>query len=318
VRVTPGLDVIAAYSFRALRPSSADATWFHAFDLPRAHASLAGEAGPARGRVLVEAVRSASEGALTGVAGNSLVLRLREAYAGFRARPWLTVDLGLVPTLTVPVLDGAFGQRALGPLTLEATGLASPADLGATARLELPGGYGTFAAGAYNGEGYANQELNRGKNVELAAEIRPAPRSLGELSAFASYVVGSSGAGRVRTDRLTGAVLLRHDRVRGGLTATYAWGVDDAGSRRAVTGELDARVEPWGDLLLAGRASVWLRAASVSDDRVLGVTGAIGYRLARPLEAFVAVMRSLPDEAALAALPTTSFWDLRLVSRLVL
>ena len=60
-------------------------TWFHAFDVPRVHAAVEGAYDDTlRGRVVMEAVRSASEGALIGVSGDSLVIRVREAYGAYR------------------------------------------------------------------------------------------------------------------------------------------------------------------------------------------------------------------------------------------
>lgn len=78
----PGLQVFGQYALRLVDGSAGDTAWFHAFELPRAHASLGASYGPVQGRFVLEAVRSASEGALLGVAGDSLVLRVREAWAG--------------------------------------------------------------------------------------------------------------------------------------------------------------------------------------------------------------------------------------------
>ena len=201
---------------------------------------------------------------------------------------------------------------------LEATGLSSPADLGATVRAELPRGYGWVGVGGYNGEGYNGRELNRGKNLEGAAEIHPLPVGPARpLAVFASYVSGSSGTGKARADRLTGALLWQGDWLRAGVATTYAWGVDDAGGTRSLLGDVFVHSEPYPRLLLGVRGSLWVRDTEADDDQVIQVTGAVGYRVAVPLEVFLATTRSLPAEVAQDALPGSDFWDFRLVSRIV-
>jgi hypothetical protein len=313
--LVPALEIFTEYDLRVTR-SGTSTDWFHNFDVPRAHGSLTGSYGPARARLVIEAVRSASEGALIGVAGDSLVLRLREASAGYRQGEWLAIDAGVVPTLTVPELDRTFNLRAVAATPLESTALAAPADLGATARATFPKGLGFAAIGAYNGEGYTGRELNRGKNLEFAAMIHPLPGSSGApLGVFASYVLGSAGTGKARADRLTGAVVWQGVRVRAGAVLTYAWGVGESGEQRSLLFDGFVRAEPIDRLLFGLRAYSWMRDTAIPGDRIVGVTGAAGYRIADPLEAFLAVTRTLPGAAAEAALPGINRWDLRVIAR---
>ena len=117
--VRAGLEVFAQYRFRQSQTTAGESEWFHEFDVPRVHAAIEGGNATLRGRVLVEATRSASEGSLIGVAGDSLVLRVREAYAAFRPVAWASFDAGVVPTLTIPELDGTWMTRAVAPSALE-------------------------------------------------------------------------------------------------------------------------------------------------------------------------------------------------------
>lgn len=320
LKVTPGLEIFAGYAARVSR-TAAGSEWFHAFDLPRAHGSLTGEWGPVRARVVIEAVRSATEGALLGVAGDSLLMRLREASAGVRLARWgfgFWVDAGVVPTLTVPELDGSFNLRVVAATPLEATGLSSPADLGGTVRVLFPKGYGSFAVGAYNGEGYTGRERNRGKNIELAAEVHPfASTGAKPLAVFASYVKGSAGTGRAQADRLTAAILWQGRIIRGGGAFTYAWGVADDGAKRSILGDVFVRVEPIDRLIFGVRGSYWQRDLAASKDRIIDVTGSAGYRIFDPLEAHLAVTRILPGEVAADALPGIDRWDIRVLGRVV-
>lgn len=317
LHVQLGLEAFVAYDLR-ISPTPAGSQWFHEFQIPRAHVSFTGLYGPVRARVVLEAVRSSSEGALLGVAGDSFVMRLREASAGYRLGKWLALDAGVVPTLTLPELDGTFALRAVAAAPLESTGLGSPADLGVTARFDLPAGYGFLAAGAYNGEGYNNRELNRGKNLEGAFELHPAPGGAARpLAFFASFVNGSTGTGSARALRLTTAVLWQGRRVRAGADFVYAWGVGERGDQRSYLVDGFVRVEPIDRLLLGARAFHWMRDAQVTGDRVTEVTGAAGYRIADPLEAFLSVTRTLPEAKAAAALPGLDRWDARIIARVV-
>lgn len=318
LQVTPGLEVFAQYALRLTNTAPGDTAWFHAFDLTRAHASVTATYGPVRGRFVLEAVRSASEGALLGVAGDSLVLRVREAWAGWTPRAWFELQAGVVPTLSIPEIEGTWRLRAVAPTPLEVTALASPADLGATARVRLPRGYGWVGVGAYNGEGYTNRELNRGKNIEVAASIHPAPGgALAPLAIFASYVNGSSGTGLARADRVSGAVLWQGERLRAGVSFTWAMGVEDDSARTSWLAEGFVRAEPVRRLLLGARVSYWQRDTREATDRVTTLLATVGWRVLDPLEFFVALNRSIPGARAVQALPAMDNWEFRVVGRVV-
>lgn len=318
--VTPGLEVFAQYSLRRTATLDGQAPWFHVFDVPRVHAAITGEFRSATGRVVLEGVRSASEGALIGVSGDSLVLRLREAWAGYRYKNWFSAAMGVVPTITVPELEGTWRLRVVGPAPLEQTGMASPADLGITGRFNFPKQYGYVAAGVYNGEGYTRRELNRGKNVEIAASLHPAPGGAARaFGIFASYVIGSSGTGAARADRLTAALLWQGVRLRAGIGSTYAWGLADDGARRSVLLDAFVRVEPIDQLMLGLRGSYWNRNLTATDpDTLFNVTGSVGYRWVRPFETHVAISKQVPSLVAQSAIAGSDFWEFRLVSRIAL
>lgn len=146
IAVRPGVEVFAQYAARFTNTDSGtDAV--HDFDVPRTHASLSASYEHVRARVVLEAVRSASEGSLLGVAGDSLILRLREAWGGWQS-PRVDVRAGVAPTLVLPEIEPTWGLRAVAPTPLESTRLIAPADLGVTVRVALPGGRGALAVGA--------------------------------------------------------------------------------------------------------------------------------------------------------------------------
>ncbi len=315
--VRPGLEVFAQYAVRLTNTAAGGSDTAHDFDVPRKNASLSADYEHARARVVLEAVRSASSGALLGVAGDSLVLRLREAWGGWNS-PRVDVRAGVVPTLTLPEIESTWGLRAVAPTPLESARLLSPADLGVTARVAMPAGLGAVALGAYNGEGYAQRDFNRSKSVEALVIARPSPTgALSPLHIAVSYAAGTQGAGDVRADRFTGALLWRGARIRGGATFTYAWGVDDRGDRSAWVAEGFVAAEPIGALLLGARVVRWQRDVDVDSDRVTTIVATAGWRVFRAWEVFVAGTRSIAGARAVEALPGSDNWDLRAVSRVV-
>ncbi len=318
----PVVTVYAEYAFSLRHDAAGEADWFHVFDLPRAHLGTGVAWEAARGRVVLEAVRSSSEGALLGVAGDSLVARFRDAWLGVKAWDVLEVRAGLVPTLVLPAIEQSWALRAIAPTAVERAGFLSPADLGASVRAHLPDRWGWVGVEAANGDGYARRELNRGKNVEIAAEIHPVPledaRAFGVL---ASYTAGSRGVGLARSDRLTGGLVWNGAWFRAGGVFTWAHGVADDGDRSAIALEgfvKVAEIPAVPRLIVATNVAVLMRDLDVQQDVVTTIIGAIGARIAPPLAAYVAAEGAIHGDAAADALPERDDLRLRLVGELSL
>jgi hypothetical protein len=314
--IRAGLEIFAQYTYR----QTAGAPWYHVFDAPRVHGAIEGERGDVRGRLVLEGVRSAAEGSLVGVAGDSLVIRVREAYAAYRAWGVIEASAGVIPTLTVPELDGTWMMRAIAPSALEASALLAPADLGVKIRSELPRGYGWVGASASNGEGYTSRELNRGKNMEGALEVHPLASmpALLPLAIFASYSAGSSGTALARANRVTAGLLWQGRRVRAGAYGTWARGVAELGTQEAQVSSVFVRAEPLDRVLLGARVDHVVRNAGATPaDAITTVFLAAGYRIAAPLEAFLALTRSIPTTRADGEQPGSDLWDLRVIGRVL-
>lgn len=290
LRVEPHISVFAEYVL-SLRSEGEETTWFHTFELPRAHASLLASFDIAEAKVLVEGVRSASEGALLGVGGDSIVLRLREAWGGFTAWEHIEVRFGLVPTLTIPVFEDFLHLRPLASSAIERVGFGSPADLGVTVRGILPHGHGFVATAFYNGEGYRQRELNRGKNLEVASELHPLASVAGAepLTLFGSYVSGSSGTAIGRADRIHVGIGWLGDVIRGGVGMSYALGTADDPAATSVVGTAMVRVIPIERLVFAADAMVWQRNLDASDDLLFAGTIGGGYAFVDPILPMLAV-----------------------------
>ncbi len=308
------LTVFAQYVL-SLRTEAEQTEWFHDFELTRGHARLDASFEEARARVMVEAMRSASEGALLGVAGDSFVLRMREAWGSYTAWDIVETRVGLLPTMTIGPIEQMWGMRMVAPTAIERAGLMSPADLGITLRGILPLELGWVGVGAYNGEGYDRRELNRGKNIEVAAQIHPLATVEGAepVVVGGSYVSGSTGTGLARADRITANLGWEGDVIRGGAAFTYAIGVEGDSDRNGMLVEGFVRVRPIERLMIGAEAFSFFRNTDDFDDRVVTITGAVGYFFLDPIGAFLAVDGILPGEAAEQTLPGQDDVRLRVI-----
>lgn len=324
--VRPLLEVFGQYALRNFTGAGARPGWFHQFDLTRAFAGVEGRYKGAIGRVLLEATRSANDGGLIGVAGNSLVMNVREAYAGYHVAPWnerygsLEGRLGIVPTLFVPLVERAWRLRVLEKTTIERGGFFFPADVGAQVRYGLPKQLGAVAVSFENGEGYQRPELNRGKSTAVALELHPlatVSESLVPLTLMAGYQDNSIGTDGTRADRIVAGAMWLADRVHGGSTFVYGLGADGDGAKIAYAVDAFVGVEPWGPLLLGARISHTRRDTRVAGDTVTQVLGTVGVRIAPPLEVYLAGARNWLGVASRSALPGEDYFEGRVAARVV-
>lgn len=283
------------------------------FSVPRVQAGAQATYGDARARVLLEGVYASQGGALLGVAGDSVVARLREAWAAYRWR-FLEAQLGMLPTLVVPEVERAFLFRQLSPDGLEVYRIKAPADFGLTVKAHLPEGYGWVGASVTNGEGYAQRELNPGKDLEVAAAVHPLPRAwAAPLTVMGLFMLGTSGTASAKANRFGGGILWQSEALGLGVTAVYVDGWLDDGGRRGLLGQAFARGTLWSWLLLAARAQ-WFKRDLLVDDDVIELMGAVGVK-AGPLELMLAVQRTVLSGIARTALPGVDATELRVVAR---
>lgn len=310
LRLRPGAWILAELGVRAARDGSRTRT-FQTADVPRAFLTLDAERDAVFGRIVAEAVRAEQEGAVTGVAGDSLVFRAREAWGGAKLGDVASGRLGVVPLTVIPFVDEGVRARALGPTLVERAKLLFPADVGGTASVFAPGGYGELRLSVTAGEGYAQRERNDGKDTEAAVRVRPFPGSGLPVELLAAYSVGSRGTGRTRANRASGALVWLSGPVRGGAMVTHASGAFDDGKRTAWVGEVFVRVEPYRRSVLLAKAGRLSRGASgdTLDVAALGV----GWMVGQGAEVLGVVGASAPSDRALAAMPGQKFQEARLV-----
>lgn len=311
VPINPVLDLFGAF----------DATWptgglgTNAFSVPRALGGVEAVTERWRGRLVVEGVYSTEGGALVGTAGDSQVLRVREAFAGYRWR-FLEGRVGAIPSPQFAPLEHAWSLRQLSADGLETFHLATPTDFGASVRAWLPAEMGWVSVAVMNGEGVSQRELNRAKNLEFAATVRPAT-SMRALTLVGAGTLGSTGTAASRADRVGGGVLWDSGWLGAGATAHAFFGLGDDGGRRGVL------LQGFAHLLLAERLFVAVRAerlwrdlAASSDDTVTRLLLGTGVRLPGGVDLLVEAQRSQLSDLARVSLPGAEATSVRLVARL--
>jgi hypothetical protein len=308
-RFTPLVDAFGELGARFAPGAEAQT----AFSVPRAQAGVEVSWQGAEARVLVEGVYATKGGALLGVSGDSLTVRVREAWAGYTWR-FLSARLGLVSSVLVPELEKAFEFRQLAADGLEAHGLLAPADYGARLTAQLPLDLGLVGVSLTNGEGYTARELNPGKNVELAAVIHPVPGgALAPLSLVGLATFGSTGLPPVSTQRYGGGAQWSSPAWGAGVNVFSAHGLLGDPTRTGLLVQAFARATLFEHLLLAAKLTS-LRRDMTTDDSVTDLLAGVGARVAF-VDVFLAWQQTLLSGAARAALPGVEAGTLRLVVR---
>jgi hypothetical protein len=205
----------------------------------------------------IEAVRSAGPQSLIGIDGNSLIMRLAQAYGHAAAHVGpISIGLrgGLVPERWLEQVEKAYDTRGVDPLASDRALMFDRADLGATLTLSGWNSRVELDASFTNGEGRAQQELNRGKNTTLILSVRPLRRRLDKgplaLALHGLYRDGSYG---LAPDGAAG----RNHRIAAALTFQSPWAFAGAEYVRALG--YNARPDLVGDTLGAWASAYLFR-----------------------------------------------------------
>jgi len=199
------------------------------FFVDRAEVGLgyAAPAGPGF-EIRLESVRTAVAGSYIGVAGNSLVTRVRRArgfWSGEVGPVGLDVEMGLLTAPWAATLLPRFHLRGTGNLLTLEPSIIDANDLGALVGVRLWHDRIRLTVGALNGEGRAETELNRDSDLVArlsfegpVAEMGGAPLMVGVHGVYRRGTIGPEPA-PARNDRLGGALTVVHPDY--GLGATY-------------------------------------------------------------------------------------------------
>jgi phosphate-selective porin O/P len=152
-----------------------------AFDVARAYINITGQISHLVAfRITPDITRESGIISGTQVTSDSLIYRIKYAYAQFNLDDWMTrgswVRLGIQQTPWVDFDEGIYRYRFQGTTFVERQPLLTTmtsADAGVSFHYNLPSNYGDIHAGVYNGENYQRVELNDQKGFEFRGTIRP-------------------------------------------------------------------------------------------------------------------------------------------------
>jgi hypothetical protein len=118
------------------------------------------------------------------VSSDSLVFRIKYAYAQFNLDDWMTTGswarIGIQQTPWVDFEEGIYRYRFQGTVFAERIPLPTTmtsSDAGASFHYNLPSNYGDFHVGVYNGENYQRVEVNDQKALEFRGAAGPSRAS---------------------------------------------------------------------------------------------------------------------------------------------
>jgi len=182
-----GMTLFPAYVYQT-NPTATDADGnvIHRnnFDVLRAYINVTGQLSHLVAfRITPDITRESgllSLAAGSNVSSDSLVYRIKYAYAQFNLDDWMTrgswARFGIQQTPWVDFDEGIYRYRFQGTVFAERVPLPTAmtsSDAGISFHYTLPSNYGDFHVGYYNGENYQRVEVNDQKGLELRGTLRP-------------------------------------------------------------------------------------------------------------------------------------------------
>ena len=158
------------------------------------------------------------------VSSDSLVYRIKYAYAQFNLDDWMTkgswARIGIQQTPWVDFDEGIYRYRFQGTTFAERLPLLTTmtsADAGASFHYNLPDNYGDFHVGVYNGENYQRVEVNNDKAFEFRGTVRPFAKQAPVLRGLRAHLVYYNDAyvGSDVRERVMGNLTFEHQFVNG-------------------------------------------------------------------------------------------------------
>jgi len=155
---------------------------YNTFDVTRAYLNINAQISKNIRFRFTPDIRRVNDSSLAG----SLVVRVKYAYAqidNVGPRSWIRMGAHQTPWLDFE--ESINRYRVQGTMFAEREGLIpGSSDFGASYFAALPAGYGEFHVGVFNGEGYAQPELNKYKSVQGRLTIRPLPKGNALVKGF--------------------------------------------------------------------------------------------------------------------------------------
>lgn len=233
---------------------------FNDFQLRRAEIGLGYAHKKTRFVVNTEAIRSAGPQSLFGIDNNSLVFRVKHAFAQWtplKPPAWISSNsdrrfwsldfrVGMIPDVWVAQVEQSYDLRGINTTLSEGGNFFDTSDLGISASVGAFHKALTLNMSITNGEGRNERELNSGKNATFVFSIRPNQFLINEnqylkhadLGIHLSYRDGSVGFASLANHRIAGAITARFNRIFAGFEYIHATGYNIPDPD---TGVVDAR-----------------------------------------------------------------------------
>src|SRR5438046_5004882 len=179
-----GVTIYADYTFQQNpTPTDADGNTINlsSFNVTRSYINITGNLSHIVAfRITPDVVRESgllNLGAGSSVSNDSLVFRIKYAFAQFNLDDWMTkgswARFGIQQTPLLDYEEGIYRYRFQGTTFTEREGFYNSADAGASFHYNFPSNYGDLHVGVYNGEGYAKTDPNDQKAIEVRGTVRP-------------------------------------------------------------------------------------------------------------------------------------------------
>ena len=159
------------------------------------------------------------------VSSDSLVFRIKYAYAQVNLDDWMTkgswTRMGIQQTPWVDFEEGIYRYRFQGTVFAERIPLPTAmtsSDAGVSFHYNLPSNYGDFHVGVYNGENYQKVEVNNQKALEFRGTLRPFATSVPVLRGIRAHLVyyNDNYAGSDERKRVMGNLTFEHQNLNAG------------------------------------------------------------------------------------------------------
>jgi hypothetical protein len=200
-----------------------------AFDVGRAYINITGNVSHLVAfRITPDITRESglvTLGAGNSVSSDSLVFRIKYAYAQLNLDDWMTkgswARLGIQQTPWVDFEEGIYRYRFQGTVFAERIPLPTvmtSSDAGISFHYNFPSNYGDVHVGVYNGENYQKIEVNDQKALEFRGTVRPFAMGLPVLRGLRAHLVyyNDHYAGSDERKRVMGNVTFEHQYVNAG------------------------------------------------------------------------------------------------------
>jgi hypothetical protein len=218
------------------------------FNVSRAYINITGNVSHLVAfRITPDVVRQSgliTPGAGTTISNDSLLLRIKYAFAQINLDDWMTkgswVRLGIQQTPLLDYEENIYRYRFQGTTFTEREGFYNSADAGVSFHYNFPSNYGDVHGGFYNGEGYAKPEVNDQKAFEVRGSVRPFARSTPMLRGLrvTGFYFGDNYIKNAERTRAVGQVTYESTYLNAGFDAI------DAKDQTSVT-RVDIEAKGW-------------------------------------------------------------------------